>query len=254
LLGRMPTDHIVSMLAASPPQRAVTVLLAMPKDRIGKLLGVMDGRLIARMLIAADPGRRAALLTHLSDARLAAELALLPLVETARVLASLPGDRAAAQLERVAPEILTLLLDALPAAHQTRLAALLDPVRLVDLRRADYERTVIESLRRTAARLDWVPDVRGANLRAGVFQRLFGISLCYVDQGELPSRAVAAAQRVFVAEQVHGVLVISNAEPSLAASELLLDARYAQAPALVVTWGRDDNDGLLGRALVKLAG
>jgi hypothetical protein len=250
----MSTDHVVTMLAASPPQRAVSVLLAMPKDRIDRLLGVMDGRLISRMLIAADPSRREALLSHLTDARLAAELALLPLVETARVLACLPSDRAAAQLERVSPAILTLLLDALPAAHRKRLAALLDPVHLVDLRRADYERAVIESLRRTAARLEWVPGVRGANLRAGVFHRLFGISLCYVDNGTLPSRAVAAAQQVFVDEQVHGVLLISNAEPSPEASELTLDARYAQTPALVVTWDRDDNDGVLGRALVRLAG
>jgi hypothetical protein len=254
VLGQMPTSHVVAMLTASPPQRAASVLLSMPKDRIDRLLAAMGGRLIAAMLIAAEPAKRAALLAHLDDSRLAAELALLPLVEAAGVLAALPTDRANAQLDRVSTEHLGMLLEAMPSPQRRRLVDVLDPLRLADLRRVGYEKAVIESLRRTAASLQWVPDDHGANLFAGVFHRLFGVSLCYVDDGTLQSRAVAAAQQVFAAEQVHGLLLISNAEPSTEAYALMTDPRYARTPAMVVTWDPDDNHGVLGRALVRLAG
>ncbi|PRY29627.1 magnesium transporter MgtE N-terminal domain-containing protein [Pseudosporangium ferrugineum] len=250
----MPTEHVVTMLTASPPQRAVGVLLAMPRDRIDALLAAMDGRLIAKMLIAAEPERRAALLHHLDDARLAAELALLPLVEAAAVLAALPAERARPQLERVTSENLAMLLDAMPGPQRRRLVDVLEPMRLADLRRVAYEKSVIESLRRTAAGLHWVPDDHGSNLLAGVLHRLFGVSLCYVDSGPLRSTAVVAAQRVFAGQQVHGLLIVTNAVPSVRAVELVTDPRYGGAPALVVSWDADDNDGVLARALVRLAG
>ncbi|MFI7602580.1 magnesium transporter MgtE N-terminal domain-containing protein [Actinoplanes sp. NPDC049681] len=250
----MPTGHVVTMLNASPPQRAVGVLLAMPRDRIDALLAAMDGRLIARMLIAAEPERRAALLGHLDDARLAAELALLPLTEAAAVLAALPATRARPQLDRVTSENLAMLLDAMPGPQRRRLVDVLDPLRLADLRRVAYEKKVIESLRRTAAGLHWVPDDPGSNLLAGVMHRLFGISLCYVDRGSLQSAAVAAAQRVFADQQVHGLLLVTNAAPSVQATEMLTGSDHGGTPTLVVTWDPDDNDGVLGRALVRLAG
>lgn len=251
MLGRMPTDHVVAMLNASPPHRAVGALLSMPKDRIDRLLAAMDGRLIARLLVAADPGRRAVLLNHLDDTRLAAELALLPLVEAAGVLAALPSDRASAQLNRVSSEHLAMLLDAMPSPQRQRLVGVLDPLRLADLRRVTYEKAVVESLRRTSARLQWVPDELGTNLFARVFHRVFGISLCYVHSGTLQSQAVSDARDAFAAGRVHGLLLVSNAPPSAAADELLADQRI---PALVVTWAPDGNDGVLGRALVRLAG
>ncbi|MET0491547.1 MAG: hypothetical protein ABW000_00305 [Actinoplanes sp.] len=250
----MPTQHVVTMLNASPPERAVAALLSMPRDRVDKLLGAMDGRLIARMLIAAEPGKRAVLLSHLDDARLGAELALLPMVEAAAVMAALPPERARPQLERVSSEHLGMLLEAMPSPQRRQLVATLDPLRLADLRRVGYEKAVIESLRRTAAGLQWVPDDHGSNLLAGVFHRLFGVSLCYVDDGPLQSAAVVAAQQVFAAQQVHGLLVVTNVVPSVQAVELVTDPRYGGMPALVVTWDTDDNDGVLGRALVRLAG
>ena len=250
----MPTDHVVTMLKASPPHRAVTVLLSMPKDRIDRLLAAMDAVTIAKMLVAAGPARAAVLLGHLGDERLAAELTILPLAEAAAVLAVLPPDRAEAHLAPVSAENLALLLAAMPQPQRRALTDALGPARRLELRRVGYERAVIESLRRTAATLRWVPDAHGTNLFAGVFHRLFGISLCYVDSGALQSGAVAAAQELFAAEQVHGLLLVSNAPPSVEASDQMLDARYARTPALVVTWDHDDNDGVLGRALVRLAG
>jgi hypothetical protein len=254
VLGRMPTDHVVTMLKASPPKRAVGVLLAMPKDRIDRLLAAMDSRLISRLLIAAGADRVASLVNHLGEARLAAVLADFPLAEAAGLLAALPPQVAGAQLERVNPENLALLLEAMPAAQRSRLTQGLDSSRRQALRRVGYERAVIGSLRRTAATLRWVPGDRETNLLAGVFHRLFGVSLCYVDSGALQSEAIAAAQEVFAAEQVHGLLLVSNAAPSVEASDQILDARYARTPALVVTWDHNDNDGKLGRALVRLAG
>jgi hypothetical protein len=250
----MPTEHIVRMLAATPPQRAVGVLLAMPRDRIDRLLAAMDGRHIAQLLISADPARRRVLLGYLDDARLAAELALLPMAEAAAVMAALPPDRATAQLDRVSSEHLVLLLDAMPGPQRRRLVDVLDPLRLADLRRVGYEKSVIEALRRTSANLSWVPDDYGSNLFAGVFHRLFGISLCYVDRGALQCAAVNSAQRVFGREQVHGLLVVSNAAPTDEATALTVDPRYAMTPAMVITWDPEHNEGALGRALVRLAG
>jgi len=250
MLGSMPTEHVVTMLGASPPQRAVVALLSMPKDRIARLLGAMDGRLIARLLIAADPGRRAGLLRHLDDTRLAAELALLPMIEAASVLAVLPSERARTQLDLVSVEYLGSLLDAMPAPQRRRLAAVLDPRRLADLRRVGFEKAVIESLGRTAAGLRWVPDDPGSNLLAAVFQMLFGVSLCYVDDGPLPAGSVAQARQVFAGRQVDGILIISNGVPCASAAA----ACHGDTPALVATWESGDNDGVLGRALVRLAG
>jgi len=242
----MPTDHVVTMLRASPPQRAAGVLVAMPKDRITRLLAAMDGRLIARMIVATDPARRLALLGHLDDTRLAAELALLPTVEAAAVLAVLPDDRARPQLARGGPEQLAILLEAVPKAQRARLTALLDPLRETELRRVRYEKSVIDALRGTAASLQWVPDDHGSNLLAGAFHRLCGVALRYVDSGPLPALAVADAYRVFAGLQVHGVLIVTNAEP--------VELPAGDPPALVVSWGSGDNDGVLGRALVRLAG
>jgi len=254
MLGSMPTENVVAMLAASPPQRAVVALLSMPKERIARLLGAMDGRLIARLLMAADPGRRASLLRHLDDTRLAAELALLPMIEAASVLAALPPERARTQVDLVSIEYLGTLLDAMPAPERRRLAAVLDPRRLADLRRVGFEKAVIESLGRTAAGLQWVPDDPGSNLIAFVFQRLFGVSLCYVDDGPLPPGPVAQARQVFAGRRVEGILIISNGVPGPPAAELVATACHGDTPALVATWESGDNDGVLGRALVRLAG
>ncbi|WP_143162668.1 magnesium transporter MgtE N-terminal domain-containing protein [Couchioplanes caeruleus] len=249
----MPTEHVVTMLNATPPQRAVGVLLSMPRDRIDALLGAMDGRLIAKLLIAAEPERRATLLGHLDDARLAAELALLPLVEAAAVLAALPAERARPQLDRVSSEDLAMLLDAMPGPQRRRLVEVLEPMRLAGLRRVAYDKRVVESLRRTAAGLQWVPDDRDSNLLAGVLHRLFGVALRYLDSGRLPPAAVTSAQRAFAAQQVHGLLIVTNALPSVEAEERAADPD-AGIPTLVITWDPDDNDGVLGRALVRLAG
>jgi hypothetical protein len=249
VLGAMPTDHVVTMLRASPPQRAAGALLAMPKDRIDRLLAAMDGRLIARLIVATDVDRRVALLNHLDDTRLATELALLPVVEAAAVLAVLPLDRVQPQLDRGSPEHLAVLLEAVPAAQRRRLTAVLDPLRAIALRRVAYEKDVIEALRSTAASLQWVADDHGSNLLAGAFHRLFGVALRFVDTGPLPRMAVVDAYRVFAERRVHGLLIVTNAYPD--------DDRMTlgQDPVgLVVTWASGDNDGVLGRALVRLAG
>jgi hypothetical protein len=254
MLASMPTEQVVTVLRATPPQRAVTVLLSMPRDRVARLLGAMDGRLIARLLIAADPDRRASLLRHLDDTRLAAELALLPLIEAASVLAALPPERARPQLERVSAEQLGMLLDAMPAPQRRRLAAVLDPPRLVELRRVGFEKAVIESLGRTAAGLQWVPGDQGSHLLAAVFQRHFGVALCHVDEGPLGPGPVARAGQAFAAQPVDGLLIVSNAVPDGPAAELVAASRHGSTPALVATWESGDNDGVLGRALVRLAG
>ena len=250
----MSTEQMVTMLRAAPPQRAVTVLLAMPKDRIARLLAGMDGRLIARLLIAAEPDRRAGLLRHLDDTRLAAELALLPMIEAASVLAALPPERARPQLDRVSPEHLGMLLDAMPAPQRRRLAGVLDPRRQAELRRVGFEKAVIESLGRTAAALRWLPDDPGSNLIAAVFQRSFGVALCYVDDGPLRTGPVVRAQQVFAAQQVAGLLIVTNAAPDEPVAELDAMTRQGDPKALVATWESGDNDGVLGRALVRLAG
>jgi len=169
-------------------------------------------------------------------------------------VAALPPERATAQLDRVSPEHLAVLLGAMPGPQRGRLVDAMDPLRRADLRRVGFEKSVIESLRRASVNLSWVPDDYGSNLFAGILHRLLGISLCYVDDGEMPSAAVVSAQRAFACQQVHGVLVVTNAAPSLEAVTLVHDARYAGLPALVVTWDPGDDDGVLARALVRLAG
>ncbi|WP_306207394.1 magnesium transporter MgtE N-terminal domain-containing protein [Actinoplanes sp. RD1] len=248
MLGSMPTDHVVTMLRAAPPHRAVNALLAMPRDRIERLLGAMDGRLIARLLTAADPARRAALAGHLGDARLGGELALLPPAEAAAVLAVLPDQRAVPLLGRLGADQLGEVLEAMPAAARERLEAALDPQRGPELRRVAYEKRVIETLRRTGAGLQWVPGEAGSHLLTRALHRLFGVSICHVEVPVLPVMALDAARQAFAGHGVRGLLVVTNAGAgghTVAAGG---------APALVVTWNPGDNDGVLGRSLVRLAG
>jgi len=254
VLDSTPTQHLVALLQATPPQRAVGALLAMPHARIDRLLAVMDVRLLGRMLLAADPDRRAELLSHLDDGRVAAELGLLPMAEAAVVLAALPVERAGAQLDRFAAQQLAILLDVLPDPQRHRLIDAMDPVHRADLHRVGFERSVVASLRRTSVNLSWVPDDHESNLFAGIMHRLVGIALCYLDGGDLPAAAVASAQRTFATRQVHGVLLVTNATPSLEAATLAQEARFAGLPALLVTWTPEDNDGVLARALTRLAG
>jgi hypothetical protein len=140
----------------------------------------------------------------------------------------------------------------MPAAQRRRLTAALAPPRLVELRRVGFEKAVIESLGRTAAGLQWVPGDQGSNLLVAVFQRHFGVALCHVDEGPLGPGLVARAARAFAAQSVDGLLIVSNAVPDGPAAELV--ARHGSTPALVATWESGDNDGVLGRALVRLAG
>jgi Mg/Co/Ni transporter MgtE len=248
VLGPMPTGHVVTMLRASPPGRAVNALLSMPKDRIDRLLAAMDGPLIARLIIAAAPPRRAALLSHLGDERLAAELALMPLLEAGAVLAVLPADRAGAQANRINPDRLASLLDTVPENRREKLVETLEPGRRLALQRVDFEKGVIEALRRTGATLQWVPGDRGANLLAGAFQGVFGVSLWHVDGETLPVSAVFEARRVFAGIRVRGLLLVTNADPPM-----LVPPAHDGVPALVVRRNPGDNDGVLGRALVRLA-
>jgi hypothetical protein len=223
------------------------VLLALPKSRIDRLLADMDGPLIARLLLAADPARRAALVRHLGANRLSAELTLLPIIEAASVLAALPPDWAGPQLDRLTVEQLSTLLDAMPAADRDRLAATLDPHRSAGLRRIGYEKAVIESLRRTNVALEWVPGEHGAHLFVTAFQRHFGVAVCYVDGGPLPVTTVAVARQVFAEHRVDGLLIVTNVVPAAAADP-------HGVPARTVAWEPGDNDGVLARALVRIAG
>jgi hypothetical protein len=248
VLGSMPTDHVVNMLRAAPPHRAVGALLAMPKDRIDRLLGAMDGRLLIRLLLAADPGRRLAMLSHVGDARLGGELALLPPADVAAVLAVLPETRAVPMLAPLGTEQLDAVLEAMPAAARGRLATALDPQRGPELRRVAYEKRVIETLRRTGAGLQWVPGDAGSHLLTRAMHRLYGVSICHVEVPVLPVTALDAARRVFAAHGVRGLLVVTNAG---AGGHTVAPGG---APALVVTWNPGDNDGVLGRSLVRLAG
>lgn len=254
MLGPMPTEHVVSMLNASPPARAAQALLSMPKDRVNRLLAVMDGQLIARMIVGADPARRATLLGYVDDERLATELAKLPMTESAAVYGVLPPDRLKTHLARVPSEELATMLLEMNPDHRRGVVESLDAERLVDLRRVAFEKKVIESLQRTAANLSWVPEDPGSNLFAGAFNRIFGISLCYVDDDDLQAEAVAVAQRTFAHALVHGLLVITNAAPTQEAITLVTRPNPIGPPSLVVTWDPDENDGILARALVRLAG
>jgi hypothetical protein len=254
VLGALPTHHVVALLQATTPQRAAGVLVNLPTHRIDRLLATMDAHLLARILVAADLDRRAALLGRLDDARLAAELALLPMAEAAGVLAALPPERASAQLDRVAADHLPMLLESMPDVPRGQLIEAMDPMRLAELRRVNYERGVIASLRRTSANLSWVPEDYGSNLFVGAMHRLFGVSLCYVDEGTLHTAAVMAAHDVFLPRQVHGVLIVTNAPASAEAIELIRGRRFSALRAAGVSWDAEDNDGVLARALVRLAG
>jgi hypothetical protein len=189
----MPTEQVVTMLRAAPPQRAVTVLLSTP-------------------------------------------------------------ERVRPQLDRAGPEHLAMLLDVMPAPQRRRLTAVLDPRRLADLRRVGFEKAVLSALGRTAAGLRRLPDDPGSHLLAGVFQRLFGVALCYVDEGPLRSGAVVRARQVFAAQQVEGLLIVTNAIPDGPAAGLVSCDPQGDLKALVATWESGDNGGVLGRALVRLAG
>jgi hypothetical protein len=238
------TEHAVPRFRTAPAERGVNVLLLLPKGRIDRLLADMDGRLIARLLLAADPDRRAALLGHLGAERLSAELTLLPMVEAAAVLAALPPEWARGQLDRLSAEQLGPLLTTLTSAEQTALTALLEPQRLAELRRTAYEGAVMESLRRTNAGLQWVAD---GHLLVTVFQRLFGVAMCHVELGPLPAATAERARQVFTGHPVDGLLLITNAASATA-------PLHSGVPAQAVVWSTGDNDGVLGRALVALAG
>ena len=69
-----------------------------------------------------------------------------------------------------------------------------------------------------------------------------------------PERAWTQLDLVNVASrQVEGILIISNGVPGAPAAELVAACRGG-TPALVATWESGDNGGVLGRALVRLAG
>jgi hypothetical protein len=71
--------------------------------------------------------------------------------------------------------------------------------------------------------------------------------MCYVDGGPLPAATTAVVRQVFAGHQVDGLLIVTNAVP-------VAEPDPDGVPARSVTWEPGDNDGILGRALVKVAG
>jgi hypothetical protein len=226
----------------------------MPQDRQAKLMAHIEGPLIAAMLIATDPARRATLLSYLDDTRLAAEVTALPLDRAALLIGLLPHDRAVAQLGMLAPEAASVLLNAMPTAQRLRLSEILDPRQVVELRRVAYSRAVTESLLRTAAETARVPGAPESTILIRVFRQVFGVAICYVESGPLGYPEALAAVRAFDEQAVHGLLLITDATPTAEVAGLLEELRRNGRPSLVVTWRYHDNDGVLGRALVRLAG
>jgi hypothetical protein len=254
VLGSMPIEHVVTMLKATPPDRAVAVLMSMPKDRQAKLMARLDGAIIARMIVVAEPSRQAVLLSYLDDERLSAELTKLPLDRAAHLVASLPHERAAAQLGMLHPEAAAALLNAMPSVQRLRLASNIDPRQAVELRRVAYEKAVTESLMRTAAETAQLPEPSDSTILIRVFRQVFGVAVCYVESGPLVHAAALAAVQAFDAQAVNGLLLVTDAVPTEDAITLMAEMYHNGRPSLVVTWRPDDNDGVLGRALVRLAG
>lgn len=254
MLGSMPIEHLVTMLRATPPDRALAVLMSMPRDRQARLMARVDGRLIAAMILVADPPRQAVLLSYLDDERLADELTKLPLDRAAELVAVLPEERAVAQLGMLHPESAAALLNTMPSAQRLKLGTIIDPRQAVELRRVAYERAVNESLMRTAAETAHLPEASDSTILIRVFKQVFGVAVCYVESGPLDYPAAAAAVHAFSGQAVHGLLLITGAVPTDDVLTLMAELYRNGRPALVVTWRHHDNDGVLGRALVRLAG
>jgi len=254
VLGNMPTEQVMIVLRAMPPKQAVGVLLAMTPDRVDALLSHMDDYAVGSMLKAAEPQHCLLVLKSLAPPRVGGAMAAMPFNDAVQLLASLPEDWVMSVLDAVHPEYASALIDALPATIRAHVVEAMNPDRATTVRLVSYCNHAIQALDRYAVTLIWLADdIHGPNLVAHALNRTFGIAVRYIDDTLLTMQDVISAETAVSGHAVDATLIITNAAPL--EEVVRYQTHEADRGHLVqaVTWSEGLGEGVLGRALVRLA-
>jgi hypothetical protein len=250
MLGQMPTPQVIALLQAMPAAAAAGVLVAMPADHVEVLLAELPPAALARLLPAVEPDQRADLVAATPAGRLPAMLRALSLDDAAALLGVLDAGEAARLLGALPPEARPQLVSALPEATRRSVYAAMSTTGAGELASAVYERRAVAALARIAT-------VRSRPApRAAVTDVLGSRLLVHVrPAGPGPLDAEELHELVLAADwsELDAVLVVAEQTPTDRAAAHAGTIRACGYRLELLRWVDDRDDGLLKRALVRVA-
>ncbi len=252
MLPQMPTKHVVALILASKPTAAVAVLMAMTPDRMDALLAEIPPTNLGRIVSAAGDNTPT-LIAALSPHQRRAAISTLPAKDIVRLLATAAPDVAWTMLADMPPAIAAGVHAELPDERRRQLDKAAPPDRSPDLASAMYLRSAVERIVRTTSRTTWLDD-RVGDVLAEVFGKLVHVAVRYRSGLALDARDVVAAARRANWDDIAGMLVMTNAELSVSASNQAAAIRRNGSPIEVIHWFDAEDDGEFKRSLVRLAG
>jgi MgtE intracellular N domain len=250
MIGQMPTQQVIAMLKAAKPAQAFGVLSSMPIDRITHVMTSMEPADLTAMLLALRPRQQVEFLAMIPPERRPLIFSRLSMGQFADLLPAVTPEIAAQMLADVSTAAAAELLSDMPPNAAARLVPLLPRGSAVV--QAMYEIQARESVVRAAPNVSWL-DQGSRDLAADVFGRRVQVAIRFLPEtSSMPvdvDRAVGHADWGSIA----GMLIVTNLRPGEPALLQVKHQQQAGRPVELVRWLDQRDDGVLKRALVRLA-
>lgn len=253
MLPQMPIKHVVAMMLACKPADAVAILMNMTPDRFGALVDEIPPAYLGRMVIAARPGEKEALVAALPPECWRSVLSALSTAEIGQVLSTVAAEFAWRILADMSPEAAANIFAELPEGLRRLLQKSTPPDLPSGLSSAMYVRSAVETIVRTASRTAWL-DQRAGDVLAEIFGKSVHIAVRYRSGPALGDEDIVAEVRRARWEEIVGLLVVTNKAVLYTATNQAANIRRAGSPIEVIRWTNIEDNGVLKRSLVRLAG
>lgn len=242
-------DEVVNRIRAAEAGHAAAFVLGLPPQQTRDVLVALGPREVARLLLGARADRVPDLVDRIVPELLPGVLAHLDVVRAAQLISLLPMELAVRVMRSMSPAAAAELLLTLPTHQRLALQEAL-PAPQPSGGAGAYARAVEQSIGRSAERLTWLD-------QRSLIAELFGRAVQIV-VWDAPDTVFTAAQLHSIAgsvdwRRVRGLLVMTNAELDSGVAGAIRDARQHGYAVDALTWLDERDDGLLKRALVRLA-
>ncbi len=251
MIGRMPTQQVIAMLKAARPAQALGILSAMPFDRVTHVTTSIEPADLTAMMLALPPDQQVELLTMIPAERRLLIFSRLSMRQFADLLPVVTPDIAAQMLADVSTATAAELLSDMPPNAAARLLPLLPRGNTVV--QTMYELRARESIVRAARNVSWL-DQSSCDLAADVFGRRVQVAIRFLPDPFPVHVDVDRAASHADWRTIDGMLVVTNVRPGELALLQVKHQQQAGRRLELVHWVDQRDDGLLKRALVRLAG
>jgi hypothetical protein len=247
-----PNDVVARILAADAGH-AAAIVLAMPGEQTRAALAALGPREVSRLLLGARADRVPDLVGNIAADLLPAVLAQLQVVQVAGLVPLLGMEAAVRVVRSLQPAAAAELLLALPTHQRVALQGALPQPPPAQVSDGDYPRRVEEAVRRIAGRTSWL-DARAGILVTEIFGRPVQVTARDAPDTSLTSTDLHGLVAAADWRNVSGLVVMTNGPLDYGLGAGVREARARGYLVDVVRWQDNRDDGVLKRALVRLAG